>query len=142
MNQRPTTNIRDTFTLLEGQTDVVAGLYYQRLFATTPSLRMLFDPEIEILGQAWMAAIKRTVDSLDKLDEVELLILMLARMGCWNDALELRAWHYEKMGEALLWTLRQRLGPAFTPPLREAWREAYALGVRAMSGGGRAGEVR
>jgi hemoglobin-like flavoprotein len=40
--------------------------------------------------------------------------------------------HYESAGEALLWTLEQGLGAAFTPELRDAWAAAYGLLSRAM----------
>ena len=35
--------------------------------------------------------------------------------------------HYATVGEALLWTLEQLFGPAFTPQVAEAWSEAYQL---------------
>ena len=35
--------------------------------------------------------------------------------------------HYEIVGGALLWTLGQGLGDAFTPEVEEAWAEAYGL---------------
>jgi hemoglobin-like flavoprotein len=34
---------------------------------------------------------------------------------------------YETVGAALLWTIEQGLGDAFTPAVREAWSEAYLL---------------
>jgi hemoglobin-like flavoprotein len=34
---------------------------------------------------------------------------------------------YETVGEALLWTLEQGLGPSFTPEVREAWTTLYRL---------------
>ena len=37
--------------------------------------------------------------------------------------------HYATVGEALLWTLEQGLGDAFTPDVRAAWAETY--GTRA-----------
>jgi hemoglobin-like flavoprotein len=33
--------------------------------------------------------------------------------------------HYEPVGAALLWTLEQGLGPAFTPAVKDAWTETY-----------------
>jgi hemoglobin-like flavoprotein len=33
--------------------------------------------------------------------------------------------HYATVGEALLWTLEQGLGEAFTPAVRNAWATAY-----------------
>jgi hemoglobin-like flavoprotein len=32
---------------------------------------------------------------------------------------------YDSVGTALLWTLEQGLGEAFTPEVRDAWTEAY-----------------
>ena len=34
---------------------------------------------------------------------------------------------YETVGAALLWTLEQGLGAAFTPEVRGAWAQAYDL---------------
>lgn len=40
--------------------------------------------------------------------------------------------HYKPVGDALLWTLEQGLGPDFTPEVRDAWVEAYAILSGAM----------
>ncbi len=40
---------------------------------------------------------------------------------------------YEPVGDALLWTLEQGLGPDFTPPVKEAWGTAYATLAGAMT---------
>jgi hemoglobin-like flavoprotein len=34
--------------------------------------------------------------------------------------------HYSTVGEALIWTLAQGLGDAFTSEVREAWAAAYS----------------
>jgi hemoglobin-like flavoprotein len=34
---------------------------------------------------------------------------------------------YDSMGAALLWTLKQRLGRAWSPAAASAWNEAYGL---------------
>src|SRR5262249_31290847 len=41
---------------------------------------------------------------------------------------------YETVGEALLWTLEQGLGPGFTPEIREAWTGFYQLVADTMLG--------
>lgn len=46
-----------------------------------------------------------------------------------------RAGHYDPVGAALLWTLGQGLGPAFTDPVREAWTAAYTLVAQTMQDG-------
>ena len=35
--------------------------------------------------------------------------------------------HYDTVGAALLWTLEQGLGSAWTPDVKAAWSNAYAL---------------
>jgi hemoglobin-like flavoprotein len=35
--------------------------------------------------------------------------------------------HYDTVGAALLWTLEQGLGAAFTAEVREAWTETYTI---------------
>jgi hemoglobin-like flavoprotein len=40
--------------------------------------------------------------------------------------------HYYTVGAALLWTLEQRLGAAFTPAVREAWVAAYGVLANTM----------
>jgi len=40
--------------------------------------------------------------------------------------------HYDKVGEALLWTLERGLKDAFTPQVRDAWAALYAAVARIM----------
>src|SRR5262249_7724286 len=40
--------------------------------------------------------------------------------------------HYGRVGAALLWTLEQGLGSAFTPEVKAAWSEAYRTLAGAM----------
>jgi hemoglobin-like flavoprotein len=40
--------------------------------------------------------------------------------------------HYDKVGEALLWTLAQTLEADFTPQVEAAWRSLYATVATTM----------
>lgn len=40
--------------------------------------------------------------------------------------------HYDAVGKALLWTLEQELGPAFTPEARVAWTALYGAMAEIM----------
>jgi hemoglobin-like flavoprotein len=42
---------------------------------------------------------------------------------------------YKTVGAALLWTIEQGLGDAFTPGVREAWGQAYLLVATLMRRG-------
>jgi hemoglobin-like flavoprotein len=42
--------------------------------------------------------------------------------------------HYKPVGEALIWTLEQGLGPDFTPDVKNAWLAAYGVLSAVMIG--------
>jgi len=68
------------------------------------------------------------------LDQVERLIPALEGLGRRHAGYGVRASHYDTFGEALLWTLRERLDDTFTLELREAWAEAYYTLASVMIG--------
>ena len=49
----------------------------------------------------------------------------------------MRPQHYDTVGAALLLTLEQGLGSAFTPKARAAWTELYGVISRTMMEGAR-----
>jgi hemoglobin-like flavoprotein len=62
----------------------------------------------------------------------ETVVPALQDLGRKHVAYGTQAAHYEPVGAALLWTLEQGLGPNFTPEVREAWTETFALVARVM----------
>jgi hemoglobin-like flavoprotein len=56
---------------------------------------------------------------------------LVKSMGRRHAGYGVRDEHYDTVGAALLWTLEQGLGSAFTPAVREAW--TAALGVLAVT---------
>jgi hemoglobin-like flavoprotein len=61
------------------------------------------------------------------LDRPEALLPALAALGRRHAGYGVNKHDYETVGEALLWTLEQGLGPSFTPDIREAWAALYRL---------------
>jgi len=101
-----------------------ATLFYARLFEIAPDVRPLFKDDLTDQGRKLMAAIGTVVRSLDRLDDVLPAVKALAtRHADYGVEPE----HYEPVGVALLWTLKQGLGDAFTAETAEAWRSAYGL---------------
>jgi len=102
-----------------------AALFYDRLFATDPSTRPLFgSTDMEEQGQKLMATIGSVVAALDRPEIVVPAAQALAKRHVDYGVQDA---HYDSVGAALLWTLEQGLGEAFTPETREAWAAAYAL---------------
>ena len=88
---------------------------------------------VRAVGRASCADIQRWVaiagHGLDRPDTILEDVRTLARR---HTAYGVEPSHYGTVGEALLSTLSARLGADFTPDLRAAWTEAYALLAGAM----------
>ena len=71
-----------------------------------------------------MAMLATAVNGLDHLDEI---VPAVRNLGVRHIDYGTAAEDYDTVGEALLWTLGQGLGDAFTPEVKAAWTEAYVL---------------
>jgi len=115
--------IRTSWAAVEPIADTAAGLFYARLFELDPAIERLFR-RTDMAGQRkiLMQTLTVVVKSLDKLDQIVPAVQALGRR---HAGYGVRESHYATVGEALLWTLEQGLGEAFTPDVRAAWTEAY-----------------
>jgi hemoglobin-like flavoprotein len=99
-----------------------AALFYGRLFQLDPSLRALFHAPIADQGEKLMTMIDLAVRGLDRLDA---LLPAVATLGQRHAGYGVQPEHYTTVGSALLWTLEQGLGAAYTPEVRDAWTAVY-----------------
>lgn len=116
--------VRSTFAQVHPVADLAAGLVYDRLFTLDPSLRRLFAADLERQKHALMATLRLAVEYLDRPDE---LVPIVEQLGRRHASYGVQAAHYGTVGSALLRTLEQGLGPAFTPAVRSAWTSVYDL---------------
>jgi hemoglobin-like flavoprotein len=116
--------IQSSFAQVLPITDVAAALFYQRLFELDSSLRPLFSGDMAEQGRKLMTMLQVVVNGLTRLDA---LIPAVQALGRRHAGYGVTDEHYETVGEALLWTLRQGLGEDFTPNVAAAWATAYAL---------------
>lgn len=105
------------------------NVFYDRLFVLDPDIRRLFKRDIAAQGAMLMAALNGVVLSLDRMERV---LPMAQELAVRHVAWGVEARHYDTVGEALLWTLEQGLGDAFTLEVRDAWGTAYAALAEAM----------
>jgi hemoglobin-like flavoprotein len=132
MTPRQVELIRASWTEVEPIQDVAATLFYDRLFELDPLLRRLFRrTDMAAQKKVLMQTLAVVVRSLDRLDQ---LVPAVQALGRRHAGYGVRATHYETVGDALLWTLGQGLGDAFTPELRDAWAEAYGVLAAVMIG--------
>jgi hemoglobin-like flavoprotein len=109
--------------------DVAGLLFYERIFTMAPEARALFGDDIALQASRTMAAVKTAVDGLDDVDQIA---PFLVRLGARHVRYGVQPEHFDLVGGALLWTLEQGLGDAFTPEVHDAWSAAFGLIARAM----------
>lgn len=102
--------------------DTAAGLFYQRLFTLDPAVRPMFKGDMQEQGRKLMKMLGTIVNSLTRLDE---LVPVAQDMAKRHVGYGVQPAHYDTVGAALLWTLEQGLGSAFTDDTRDAWATAY-----------------
>src|SRR2546423_14417687 len=71
--------IRDSFAKIEPRAAIAALVFYQRLFALDPSLRPLFQHDIERQGEKLMQALRFAVATLDNQRELQPVLESLGR---------------------------------------------------------------
>ena len=106
-----------------------AELFYGNLFVQDPSLIPLFRGNMRVQGQKLMSMIGAAVGKLNDLDT---LVPVLRGLGQRHTGYGVQPKHYGTVGAALLKTLEQGLGDAFTAEVRTAWIEVYALVAQTM----------
>jgi nitric oxide dioxygenase len=116
--------VRESFAKVAPIAEQAAGMFYGRLFELAPPLRMLFKTDIKEQGRKLMTMIGAAVNGLDRLPE---LVPVVQDLGRRHAGYGVKDEHYGIVAEALLWTLQQELGSAFTPEVKEAWTVAYTL---------------
>jgi hemoglobin-like flavoprotein len=109
--------------------DKAADLFYARLFQLDPSLRSMFKGDMQEQKRKLMAMLKIAVAGLNRLDE---LVPAVQALGRRHTSYGVADQHYATVGAALLWTLEQGLGAAFTPEVQAAWTTTYTLLAETM----------
>jgi hemoglobin-like flavoprotein len=117
--------VQETWHQIAPIADTAASLFYGRLFVIDPSTRPLFDGvDLEKQRQKLIHVLNVVVGALDRIEE---LVPTIADLGRRHVGYGVRDAHYDSVGEALLWTLEQGLGNAWTAEVKAAWAAAYAL---------------
>jgi hemoglobin-like flavoprotein len=114
--------VQDSFAKVAPIADKAADLFYDRLFVIAPEVRSLFPDDLSAQKKKLMQMLATAVTNLH---QVEKIIPAVEDLGRRHVGYGVTAKHYEPVGAALLWTLEQGLGPAFTPEVKEAWTVTY-----------------
>jgi len=123
--------VRRDWRKVERIAEVAGRLFYDRLFVLDPGLRALFKTDI---AEQSLKLVRMISAAVDGLEDPELLLPIVRYLGRKHARLGVRDEHYEPVGSALLWTLRQGLGAEFGAESEAAWTRVYGLLADTMKG--------
>jgi hemoglobin-like flavoprotein len=114
--------VQDSFKKVVPIADTAADLFYDRLFTIAPELRHMFPGDLKEQKKKLISILAVAVNNLHRFEQIRPAVEDLGRR---HVAYGVTDEHYKPVGQALLWTLEQGLGDAFTPELKAAWTRTY-----------------
>ena len=123
------TLVQQSFAKVAPIADQAAEMFYDRLFRIAPQLKALFPADMTEQRRKLMATLAIVVAGLSNLESI---LPAASALATRHVAYGARAEHYPLVGAALLWTLENALGDAWTGDVAEAWTAAYTLLSGAM----------
>ena len=123
--------VQASFAQVDPVADDIAMSFYRRLFELDPALERLFNIDLKVQGTKFMEKLALAVKGLDDLDSITPFVRSLGRR---HAGYGVTAKDYDTAGDALLWALRDGLGPSFTADVRTAWFAAYKMLAAVMIG--------
>jgi nitric oxide dioxygenase len=132
MTPNQITLVQTSFAKVAPIAGVAADLFYDRLFASAPDVRRMFPNDLAEQKKKLMAMLGTAVAGLTKPDA---LLPAVRALGARHAGYGVTAEHFAPVGAALIWTLEQGLGEAFTPEVKAAWVEVYGVLSQTMIDG-------
>jgi len=132
MSPETISHVKTSWSKVQPISEQAAGLFYGRLFEVYPEVRPMFKGDMKTQGRKLMAMINTAVNALDNIDAV---VQPVKDMGARHAGYGVSNGDYDKVANALLWTLGEGLGDDFTPEVKTAWVEVYSVLADTMKAG-------
>jgi hemoglobin-like flavoprotein len=129
MTPKQVSLVQETWERVALIQEQAATIFYQKLFAADPALESLFKSNLDEQKRKLMKMIGVAVNALDRL---ETIVPAVRSLGQRHGTYGVKASDYSTVGAALLATLEQGLGAAFTSDVKDAWATAYSILARTM----------
>ena len=136
-----------SYRLVVPVSETVADLFYGYLFETKPHYRRLFADDMTRQKRKLITMLTFITRSLDWTEqqwkedvepEDDLCLVVLALGRRHNSLYKIPDDAYGPVEAALMWSLDQGLGQAFTPEIRQAWTKLYRVLAMTMKMGAKA----
>ena len=122
--------VRSSWPAIAAGGDTLTVRFYEVMFAIDESAARLF-ANVDMVSQRGklFRSLAVIVDALDDLDR---LLPAVAELGKRHTTYGVQRRHFDVVGQSLVLAIESVLGDDFTPAVREAWAEAYALVAAVM----------
>jgi hemoglobin-like flavoprotein len=122
--------LRDTLELTLARDDTFPAGFYTRLFASHPDVRALFHRHSP--GALRKMFAQKLTALVDHVEDLAWLSRELATLAANHASYGVTAEMYPWVGDALIETLAEACGEAWSPEAEQAWRDVYAAVTRAI----------
>ncbi len=122
--------VKESFAHIEPHAEKAMAYFYGRLFATSPETRALFPMAMDRQRDRFFRSLSRIVWSLDCPEQ---LTAYLRELGRDHRRFGVASRHYPGFMDALLATLREFGGPAWSGEAAAAWEAVLAMVSRVMT---------
>jgi hemoglobin-like flavoprotein len=122
MTDRQILTIKISWSYVVRDSGEAALLFYDKLFALNPALKVLFRNDMELQARKLISMLTMIVSRLQMIGEVADEISALGRR---HVGYGVKPGDYTTVGQALIWMLEQRLEEHWTQETREAWELMY-----------------
>lgn len=116
--------VQESFKSVSPIAETTVDAFYARLFEMAPHIREMFPQDMKEQKKKLMVMLALAVVNLHDIDKI---IGSIRSLGIRHRKYGVREQHYDIVGEALLYALKQGLGDKFTPQVQMSWTVAYGL---------------
>lgn len=116
--------VKHTFTHIAPNHDIVARLFYDKLFEIAPDLRAMFTHSMDTQRAKVMQMLAALVAAMD---DPSHFTRMARELGKRHVDYGVSRDQYALVGQALMWALEEACPDVMTPAALDAWHAAYRL---------------
>jgi hemoglobin-like flavoprotein len=121
--------VQTSYASLGDTAPAMARDFYRRLFEADPTTEELFSDSPANMAAKFADELAAIVEAITS---YETFAPRVRDLAIRHVGYGVQTRHYQSLGDALIATLAEHLGPRWDPDLEEAWRRAYNLVAELM----------
>ena len=116
--------VRESWIAVNANSELFGLAFYNTLFEMAPELKQMFKSDTAHQATKFTSMLSYLVLKLNRVNEMR---AEMTRLAAIHNSHGVQPRHYLVVGEALLATLKKRLGAHFDAETGDAWQQAFAV---------------